>query len=285
MDFCLFQMPIANVKGVKIKYDEFGKKRNKHILFIHGLGSSSIAWRDIPEALSEHFHTITFDLIGFGLSDKPETEDYYKIKGFSRFIFDFREAIGIGKNEKMTIVGHSLGGYIAAEVAIENKDLVEKLVLIDSSGVLEQPTPMLLLYLDAAMETDPILRYKKVKRIFEDLLADRSRLLPIVVDLFIGTIGKPGAKHAFKTAFDDSTTRRIEPDRLMQIKDIPCLIIWGRQDKLIPLEHANAFKAVFKKNLDSFVIIEDAGHGPFVEKTALVYDKLRTFLTQQDTTY
>ena len=278
-------MPLPDRKEVGTLYYEYGKNKNKHVLFIHGLGSSSIVWRDIPQALSEHFHTITVDLIGFGLSDKPETEDYYKIKGFSRFIFDFREAIGIGKNEKMTIVGHSLGGYIAAEVAIENKDLVEKLVLIDSSGLLEQPTPMLLLYLDAAMETDPILRYKKVKRIFEDLLADRSRLLPIVVDLFIGTIGKPGAKHAFKTAFDDSTTRRIEPDRLMQIKDIPCLIIWGRQDKLIPLEHANAFKAVFKKNLDSFVIIEDAGHGPFVEKTALVYDKLRTFLTQQDTTY
>ena len=108
---------------------------------------------------------------------------------------------------------------------------------------------MLLLYLDAAMETDPILRYKKVKRIFEDLLADRSRLLPIAVDLFIGTIGKPGAKHAFKIAFDDSTTRRIELDRLKQIKDIPCLIIWARQVKLIPLEYANQFKAVFKKIL------------------------------------
>jgi pimeloyl-ACP methyl ester carboxylesterase len=78
-------------------------------LFIHGLGSSSIAWRDIPDALSGNFHTITVDLIGFGGSDKPKTVDY-TIKGFSRFIVDFlRKGLGIGKNEKIIIVGQSFG--------------------------------------------------------------------------------------------------------------------------------------------------------------------------------
>ena len=85
------------------------------------------------------------DLIGFGLSDKPEKEEYYTIKGFSKFIVDFLGEIGIKEKEhkKISIVGHSLGGYIAAQVAIENKDLIEKLVLIDSSGLLEGPTPLL----------------------------------------------------------------------------------------------------------------------------------------------
>ncbi|HZD82305.1 MAG TPA: alpha/beta fold hydrolase, partial [Nitrososphaeraceae archaeon] len=79
-------MPNANVNGVNIVYSEFGKdKNNKHILFIHGLGSSSIAWRDIPDALSAYFHTTAVDLVGFGASDKPEAADY-TIKGLSRFI-------------------------------------------------------------------------------------------------------------------------------------------------------------------------------------------------------
>jgi 2-hydroxy-6-oxonona-2,4-dienedioate hydrolase len=109
-----------------ISYNRCGKDKNKHVLFIHGLGSSSIAWRDIPDALSNYFHIITVDLIGFGRSDKPETADY-TIKGFSKFIVDFlTKEIRIGKNEKIGIVGHSLGGYIAVDVAIENKDLVEK---------------------------------------------------------------------------------------------------------------------------------------------------------------
>src|ERR687889_2808109 len=111
-------------EGFKIRYDEYGKDKQKHILFIHGLGSSPIVWRDIPQALSEHFHTISVDLIGFGESDKPNTADY-TIKGFSKFIVDFlRERIGIKENEKISMVGHSLGGYIAAEASIENKNLI-----------------------------------------------------------------------------------------------------------------------------------------------------------------
>ena len=97
-----------------IKYTEYGKNTsNKHVLFVHGLGASSLAWRDIPYALSNYFHTITVDLIGFGESDKPIEGDY-TIKGFSKFIANFlKEEIKIGENEKISIVGHSLGGYIA----------------------------------------------------------------------------------------------------------------------------------------------------------------------------
>jgi hypothetical protein len=103
--------------------------------------------------------------------------------------------------------------------------MIEKLVLIDSSGMLDGPTPLLQQYLNAAMESDPILRYKKVQRVLEDLYADRSRLLPVAVDIFIGTIGRQGAKHAFELAFNNSTTTQIEPEGFKQIEDIPCLII------------------------------------------------------------
>ena len=89
--------------------------RIKHVLFLHGLGSSSIVWRDIPDALSEYFHTITIDLIGFGRSEKPETADY-TIKGFSSLVMDFlKERIEINENNKISIVGHSLGGYIGRQ--------------------------------------------------------------------------------------------------------------------------------------------------------------------------
>ena len=96
----------------------------KHILFIHGLGSSSLGWGDIPEALSEHFHTIVVDLIGFGKSDKPEED--YTIRYFSKFIKNFLIQIGIKDQDKITIIGHSLGGYIAVDYAIENRRTVGK---------------------------------------------------------------------------------------------------------------------------------------------------------------
>ncbi len=277
-------MSLPTVKGVGTYYKEYGDPKDNHVLFIHGLGSSSLAWRDIPDALSQYFHTITIDLIGFGASEKPETADY-TIKGFSKFIEDFlKERIGIERKEhkKINIVGHSLGGYIAAQVAIENKKMIEKLVLIDSSGLLEGPTQLLKDYRVAATEVNPVTRYEKVKRVLEDLYAGPSRLLPVAVDLFEYTIEKPGAKHAFEAAFDNSTTTQIEQEGFKQIDDIPCLVIWGEKDNLIPIEYYYKFRQKLPKA--KYETITDAGHSPFIEKTALVYEKLRTFLMQDNDT-
>jgi 2-hydroxy-6-oxonona-2,4-dienedioate hydrolase len=260
--------------GFNIRYDEYGKDNPRHILFIHGLGSSSIVWRDIPQALSEQFHTICVDLIGFGGSDKPLLN--YTISYFSQFVKSFLRQIGINDSDKVTIIGHSLGGYIAADYAIENKEQIEKLVLIDSSGMLDRPTSLLEQYLDAAMETDPISRYSKVKKVFEGLMSQPFRLLPIITDIFISVIEKPGAKHAFESAFRNSTASSINMERLEKIKDLPCLIIWGEKDDLIPLEHIDRFRQILK-DADT-IVIDDAGHSPFVEKTAIVYQKLLTFL-------
>jgi 2-hydroxy-6-oxonona-2,4-dienedioate hydrolase len=260
--------------GFNIRYDEYGKDNPRHILFIHGLGSSSIVWRDIPQALSEQFHTICVDLIGFGGSDKPLLN--YTISYFSQFVKSFLRQIGINDSDKVTIIGHSLGGYIAADYAIENKEQIEKLVLIDSSGMLDRPTSLLEQYLDAAMETDPISRYSKVKKVFEGLMSQPFRLLPIIIDMFISVIEKPGAKYAFESAFRSSTTTSINMERLEKIKDLPCLIIWGEKDDLIPLKHIDRFRQILKDA--ETIVIDDAGHSPFVEKTAIVYQKLLTFL-------
>ena len=108
------------------------------------------------------------------------------------------------------------------------------------------------------------------------MYASPSRLLPLVIDLFNYVIEKPGAKYAFEAAFHNSTTTKIEPQRLKQIENIPCLIIWGTEDNLIPVEYADKFMQVLYRA--EFEKIEDAGHSPFVEKTAKVYERLRTFL-------
>ena len=76
-------MQIVLKEEYKIKYDEYGGNKQNLTLLIDGLGSSSTVWSDIPEALSEHFHTLNFDLIGFGESDKPELN--YTISYFAQF--------------------------------------------------------------------------------------------------------------------------------------------------------------------------------------------------------
>ena len=84
--------------------------------------------------MSEYFHTILVDLIRFGANGKPQNADY-AIKGL-KSIVDFlieRIRIMVKEHKKISLVGHSLGGYIAAQVVIENKEMIEKLVLIYSS--------------------------------------------------------------------------------------------------------------------------------------------------------
>jgi 2-hydroxy-6-oxonona-2,4-dienedioate hydrolase len=157
-----------------LKSEKRNSSKKKNILFIHGLGSSSDRWLDIPDALSRYFHPIVaVDLIGFGGSDKPVTVDY-TIEYFSKFIGDFIDCKQIWRNDddtdddscKTIIVGHSLGGYIAAKVAIESQDLIEKLVLIDSSGMLKEPTPLLEQYLNAALNPS----YENVKNVLSRCL-------------------------------------------------------------------------------------------------------------------
>lgn len=273
----VFQMYVELNNGFKIRYDEYGKGKQKHVLFIHGLGSSLLVWRDIPQALSEHFHVFTVDLIGFGQSDKPQVD--YTIEYFTKFIKDFIRKIGIKDKDKITLIGHSLGGYITLNYAIKHKTQIDRLVLIDSSGMLDGPTSLLKQYLDAAMEADINLRFKKVTSVFENLLAEPYRLLPVFVNIFISVIDKPGAKQAFQSAFENSTSTFIKKDELKKIKDIPCLIIWGEKDRLIPVDHIKKFKLILE-NSESVVIL-DAGHSPFVEKTAIVYQRLLSFLSDK----
>ena len=89
--------------------------------------------------------------------------------------FISEKEIGITRAEMITIVGHSLGGYIAAEVAIEDKDRIESLVMIASSGMLQHPTPLLNQFLDAAMDIEP--NKDKVSDVFRKVYANGCRCL------------------------------------------------------------------------------------------------------------
>ena len=128
----------------------------------------------------------------------------------------------------------------------------------------------------AAMEINPIRRYEKIKRVLEDMHASPSRLLPIGVDLFEHVIEKPGARKAFGSSFKNSTTTQIKPEGFKTIQDIQCLVLWGEKDNLIPVRYCDRFRERLPRA--KYEIIQDAGHAPFVEKTALFYQKLTAFL-------
>ena len=274
-------------RELKIRYlesDNVNVANQQHVLFIHGLGSSADRWMDIPDALSLYFHTIAIDLPGFGKSDKPSDLDY-SVETFSDIVTEFMGKIGIADSKhgvkdrnRTTLVGHSLGGYVASKIAaeVENRYFLDRLILVDSSGNLKKPTPLLGQYLDAAMNPSN----EKVRKVFEKMVANPLFITDALVHGFIDRINKVNAKYAFEASLRNSANTQIGIKTLNKIgeKGIPTLILWGMEDKVIPMQHSQVFKKAIKDS--GVTIIPATGHAPFSEKPALVCEYLHRFLVK-----
>jgi 2-hydroxy-6-oxonona-2,4-dienedioate hydrolase len=274
-----------NKDELKIRYLESDKNdvdKRQCLLFIHGLGSSADRWLDIPDALSLYFHTLAVDLPGFGGSDRP-TDMNYTVEVFSDIIRQFMDKIRITEEDRgnhktrtITLVGHSLGGYIASKIAsADNNDFLNKLVLVDSSGNLEKPTPLLDQYLDAAINPSK----EKVRKVFEQMVANPVLISDVFLQGFIDRMNRPGSKYAFESSLRNSANTQIGIKNLNKIgeKGIPTLIIWGMYDKVIPTHHSQIFREAIKGSAVN--IIPSTGHAPFTEKPALVCEYLHKFLS------
>jgi pimeloyl-ACP methyl ester carboxylesterase len=276
-----------NKHELKIRYLESDKndsETRQHLLFIHGLGSSADRWLDIPDALSLYFHTVAIDLPGFGGSDKPSDMNY-TIEAFSDIVREFIDKIKIPEEDRgnnkartTTLVGHSLGGYVASRIAAtDNSNFLNKLVLVDSSGNLEEPTPLLDEYLDAAINPSK----EKVRKVFEQMVANPLLVSDVLVHGFIDRINRPGSKYAFESSLRNSANTQIGINNLNRIseKGIPTLILWGMHDKVIPTQHSQIFKEAIKGS--TVTLIPNTGHAPFTEKPALVCEYLHKFLSSE----
>ena len=274
-----------NKDELKIRYLESDKNdvdKRQCLLFIHGLGSSADRWLDIPDALSLYFHTLAIDLPGFGESDRPSDMNY-TIEAFSDIVRQFMDKIRITEEDRgnnkartITLVGHSLGGYIASKIAAaDNNSFLNKLVLVDSSGNLEKPTPLLDQYLDAAINPSK----EKVRKVFEQMVANPLLISDVFVQGFIDRINRPGSKYAFESSLKNSANTQIGKRNLNKIgeKGIPTLIIWGMHDKVIPTDHSQIFREAIRGS--ALNIIPSTGHAPFTEKPALVCEYLHKFLS------
>jgi pimeloyl-ACP methyl ester carboxylesterase len=130
-------------------------------------------------------------------------------------------------------------------------------------------------YKEAALEKDYFEKLKRAARVFEDMLAKASRYMPSKGIAFTNVMEIPEARHAFETAYKYSTTVPLDLQRLKQIKDIPCLILWGKNDALIPPSHVDIFEKIFDKKEKCMI---DDSDSPHAEKPTITYEKIKSFL-------
>ena len=250
----------ATVFGAKIRYLEAGDTAKPKVILLHGLGGSAENWQSPLgsniTALAANYHVFAPDQVGFGKSDKPLLK--YRVATFADFLDKFMSELKI---EKAHLVGNSMGGWVAGLMAIKYPHRIEKIVLADAAGIVP-----------ANVNTDEIYQLNNstrdeiranMKRIFANPLFQNNEAL---VDQFMTARVAANDGYTINSLID--SIRRKEDflnDRLGEIKK-PTLIIWGRQDGLLPVADA----AVFNKGIagSQLVIFENCGHAPQFEKAA-----------------
>jgi len=128
-------MPFAQVNNINLYYERHGQ--GKPVVFLHGYTGSCDDWKNQVDALPPGYRALVLDHRGHGRTEAPKREDDYAIKLFEEDVFSLLKYLHI---ECCCLAGHSMGGYIALEFVLDHPELVEALILVDtSSGDLERP--------------------------------------------------------------------------------------------------------------------------------------------------
>jgi pimeloyl-ACP methyl ester carboxylesterase len=253
------------------------------VLFIHGILGSHRDWAHLIDRIDDTQRVIVPDLFGHGQSAKPVGD--YSLGSHAATIRDLLDRLGI---ERITLVGHSLGGGIAMQFYYLFPERVERLVLVASGGL--------------GREVNPVLR--------SVTLPGAEWVLPLVASRWLtaraetarrlmSKVGwKPGSDisaiwHGFTALGDDGESRRtflattravIDPggqtvsahDYLPDTLPIPTLIVWGSGDRMIPAWHAiRAQESIPGSRVELF---EGAGHFPHLQQPDRFADVLRDFI-------
>jgi pimeloyl-ACP methyl ester carboxylesterase len=250
------------------------------VLFIHGLGSSGyIEWRFNLGAVAHRHRIYAPDLPGFGRSEKPRAR--YGIPYFTRFIERYMDARGL---RSAAVVGTSLGGRIALELALEHPRRVNKLVLVNALGF-GRPN----VHVSYGLVTIPRLGEavmnmardalhwapsSMIRRVAGRLGGASHDLKRTMDDAYLDNLRELYAAEGYHAAYLATIRSLVRPkallggqhdatERLKELK-IPVQLIWGADDPLFPLVHATRAQSLIKGS--KLVVIEGAGHTPQAER-------------------
>jgi len=254
------------VDGNKIRYLESGNSK-KTLVLVHGLGASAERWDQVIPLFSDDYRVVVPDLIGFGYSDKPLVD--YTTEFFSNFLEKFFIASNI---KRPNLIGSSLGGQIAAEYTASHPQEIEKLILVSPSGNMEKSTPALDAYIMAALYPNE----QSAKNAFELMEGSGIDVNEKIVTGFVERMRLPNAKLAFM-----STLLGIKNSELiistLQTISTPTLIIWGSDDPVIPIHHADGFVSTIQDC--RFFRMDGCGHTPYVQDPHIFATKVLEFLS------
>lgn len=271
------------VHGYRRAYRHAG--RGPAVLFIHGIGDNSATWLDVLRPLTKDFTVIAPDLLGHGASEKPRAD--YSAAAYANGMRDLLTVLDV---DRVTIVGHSLGGGVAAQFAYQFPHLVDRLVLVGTGGVGREVHPIL--RMAAAPGVDlvlPLVASGPARGLINWLRRPLGAVggfglgsdLSYVLGLF-EELGSVTARQAFlrtlKAVVDWQGQVVTMLDRAYLTRNLPTMVIWGSDDSVIPSAHADvAHRALPGSRLEIF---EGSGHFPHHDDPVRFLKALREFLRE-----
>jgi pimeloyl-ACP methyl ester carboxylesterase len=252
------------------------------IVLVHGITSSADTWAGAMRGLAREYTVIAPDLLGHGASAKPRGD--YSLGANASGVRDLLAALG---HDRVSIVGHSLGGGVAMQFAYQFPERTERLVLVSSGGLGREVNLLLrAAALPGAELVLPLLVPSWLERAVAGMgwagerLGLRAR--PDVGEVVRGFLSLNDAEaraaflHTLRAVIDPGGQRVSGHDRLYLASHLPTLILWGERDPIIPVAHAHdAHAAMPGSRLEVFAA---SGHFPHMDDTVRFVEVLRDFL-------
>lgn len=248
------------------------------LLLLHGLACDHTTWAPVVDRLAERFTVIAPDFLGHGRSDKPRAD--YTVAGYANGMRDLLTVLGI---DKVTVVGHSFGGGVAMQFAYQFPERTERLMLLDAGGLGREVTPLIRaisapgwIYALGVL-TMPGLRQAEqlALRRLRDLGLRETRDLGEVAEI-LESFADPRARraivHLVRAAIDWRGQVLSMRDRAYLTAEMPVHVIWGRDDMVIPVKHAEELGLIAPSA--EVTIFEDSGHFPHKDQPERFSDLL-----------
>jgi len=252
-----FSQSLIEVDGCKVNLRRGGS--GQPLLFLHG-ASGAPAVLPFMEKLAERFDVLVPEHPGYGLSDEPEWLE--NIHDVAYFYLDFLRSLRL---DKVTLVGSSMGGWMAMEMAVRDTSRIGSLVLVAPAGIRAPGVEPADIFLLPPEEV--------VRRLFFDPKLAAARLAepmtPEGLDMSL--------KNRHTTARLAWEPRLYDPNlaKWLHRIDVPVKIIWGKEDRILPAAFADHYRKLFPKA--DIEIVPDCGHLPHVERAERFCDSVVRF--------
>jgi pimeloyl-ACP methyl ester carboxylesterase len=252
------------------------------LLLLHGIGDSSASWLPVMAELAQHHTVIAPDLLGHGNSAKPRAD--YSVAAYANGMRDLLEVLGV---ERATVVGHSLGGGVAAQFAYQYPERCERLILVATGGVARAVNPFLRVasaplaeVLLVTMNLPPMRPFGRLgleflRQVGHDMGRDKDELTEVFSRL-PDTEARVAFTRTLRSAVDWRGQVVTMRDRAYLTAHMPTLIMWGTNDGIIPSRHAQIIHEAMPGSLLEY--FPGAGHFPHHSDPQRFIDLILTFI-------